>query len=161
MLYSHSSAVRASGKVACCVKLDNWAKTQKCVSQNGKKPRKETFFISQNVPTIKISLQWPQVTLNWALFIEGTVTVGGTAGVGARLIIRLLKNIRRVQNTLKHVILPNLPLSVKVPEKVVQFFFITPISFVLCKQEDHLLRFAFYHFLTVWSYTVCSNMNTL
>jgi len=60
------------------------------------------------------------VTLNWALFIEGTVSVGGTEVVGARLIIRLLKNTRGIQMIKKkHVILclANGPLSVSVPEK--------------------------------------------
>ena len=106
MLYSHSSAVRASSKVTCCVKLDNWAKS---VLAKAERNHRKKLFYQQNVPTIKISLQWPQVTLNWALFIEGTVTVGGTVGVGARLIIRLLKNIRWVQNIFKtsHLILPN------------------------------------------------------
>jgi len=45
-------------------------------------------------------LQWPQVTLNWALCKVGTVIVGGTAGVGARLIIRLLVKGKKIMTLL-------------------------------------------------------------
>lgn len=44
------------------------------------------------------------MTLNWALFIEGTVSVGGTEVVGARLIIRLLKNTRGIQMIKKNML---------------------------------------------------------
>ena len=42
MLYSHSSAVRASSKVTCCVKLDNWAKS--VLAKAERNHRKKLFY---------------------------------------------------------------------------------------------------------------------
>ena len=49
--------------------------------------------------TTKISLQCPQVTLNWLLAIAGIVAAGGSIGGAARLIMRLLKDKSEIIHT--------------------------------------------------------------